>query len=100
MTQEKKTTTPDNPDKSQEGKKEKTEVILARTALILMGVFIVATCLGMAFGSREVMMASLFCAVFVPVLLWMLIVMYDKSHGRSRREREEYEKNQKNNETE
>ncbi len=99
MTQEKKTTMPDNPDKSQE-KKEKTKVFLARTALVLMGVFIVAACLGMAFGSKEVMMASLFCVVFVPILLWMLIVMYDKSHGKSKREREEYEKNQKNDKTE
>ena len=74
--------------------KEKTKVLLARLALVLMGVFIAATCIGMAFGSKEVMMVSLFCVVFVPILLWMLIVMYDKSHGKSKREREEMKNNE------
>ena len=70
-----------------EEENSRVKVIMARAALILIAVFIVAACIGMAFGSREVMFTSLFLVVFVPIIIYCFILVYDKTHGKSKRER-------------
>ena len=78
--------------KKDENQKEeqngRLKVMMARAALVLIAVFVVTACFGMAFGSKEVMMTSLFLIVFVPIIIYCFILVYDRTHGRSKRERD------------
>ncbi len=84
-----------NEKNTAEGENSRFKVIMARAALVCIAVFIVVMCFGMAFGSKEVMISSLFLTVFVPIIIYCLIFVYDKTHGRSKREREAFLKEEK-----
>ncbi|MBR0132788.1 MAG: hypothetical protein IJM14_06890 [Lachnospiraceae bacterium] len=73
-----------------EGENSRTKVIMARVGLVMIAVFIIAMCLGMVLGSKEVMMASLFLLVFVPIIVYCFILVYDRTHGKSKRERKDF----------
>lgn len=74
------------------GKEENSKLkqTLARVALVLMGLFILGGCICMIFGNTKLMMAALFCLVFIPIILYCFILVYDMTHGKSRRERLEH----------
>lgn len=71
-----------------EEKKEQRKRFMARLALVLMAVFIIGACVCMVIGNKELMMAALFCIVFVPIILYCFILVYDMTYGKSKRERE------------
>ncbi len=63
-----------------EQKKLKTKQTMARIALVLMVLGIIAACLCMAFGTKELMMAALFCIIIVPIIIYCFIMVYDRVH--------------------
>lgn len=65
---------------SAKNKKSSVRRILAIIALVAMGIFIVTGCVCMILGNMELMMAALFCLVFVPIIIYMLIAVYDAVH--------------------
>ncbi len=54
--------------------------VLAIIALAAIVIFVAAGCVCMILGNKEMMMASLFCLVFVPIIIYMLIAVYDAVH--------------------
>ena len=73
----------------QENDNSRLKQTLARIALVLMAVFIIGACVCMVIGNRELMMAALFCLVFVPIIIYCFIMVYDMTYGKSKREREQ-----------
>lgn len=59
---------------------EKRRRVLAIIGLVLMGVFIIGACICMVLGNKELMMASLFAVVFVPIMIYCFIMVYDMVH--------------------
>lgn len=61
-------------------KKEKTKRVLAWVAIAAIAVFLIAACICMILGNKSLMMASLFCVVIVPIIIYGFIVVYDNLH--------------------
>ena len=66
--------------KNKETRHEKVKRILATVALFIFVAFIIVGCICMALGKRELMWASMFAMIFVPIFIWALIFFYDKVH--------------------
>lgn len=61
-------------------KKTNVKQIMAIVALVALVVFVIIMCICMAVGSKELMMASLFCLIFVPIIAYIAIWLYDRTH--------------------
>lgn len=61
-------------------KKPSFRQIMAIVALAAIVIFVIIMCICMAVGSKELMMASMFCLVIVPIIAYCMIIVYDKTH--------------------
>jgi flagellar basal body-associated protein FliL len=77
--------------KNQEAKTSKLKQIMAITAIVLIVVFIIAACVCVAFGNMQLMLASLFCLVAVPIMIYFFIWIYDSAHRYDKTEEAENE---------
>ncbi|MGN0165398.1 MAG: hypothetical protein ACI39R_04385 [Lachnospiraceae bacterium] len=75
-----------------ERKHERTKVIMARIAIAAILFFVIAACIGTALGSSGMMMASCFCLVIVPIMLYCFILVYDMVHKDDKKTAEILEK--------
>lgn len=61
-------------------KHQKTRQIMAWIAIVIIVVSIITACVCMIAGNINVGMAAFFCLVVIPIIMYLLIWVYDRVH--------------------
>lgn len=81
------------------GRHSKTRQMMAWAAIAAIVVFVAAACVCMIIGDFRLVIASCFCLVVIPIMIYCFIMVYDMVHKDDKKYAEETEEARKEEET-